>query len=225
MKPAASPSWKIASLMRRSPQSRRVRADRSPPEIRLQRHPHRYARPLIAGLLVLLVAACSTVGALSAWLNDEVALTPAQLQRSLDRRFPRTFDKLGGLVSVTMANPRLSIPPGDSRLRLEFDLGMGALGGEGATTGRLALASGLRYDAGTQGLHLDQPELLQFDLPGSGSLLKGGARGIVNSLLAEYARSEPVYVLDPDLLEKLPAGERIGSVGIERGVVLVRLDR
>ncbi len=174
---------------------------------------------------MLLLAACSTIGALSAWLNDEVAFTPSQLQHSLDRRFPRDFDKLGGLVSVRLANPRLSIPPGDSRLRLEFDMGIGAFGSEGATSGHLALASGLRYDPGTLGLHLDHPELLQFDLPGSGSLLKGGARGIVNSLLAEYARSEPVYRLDPALLDKLPAGARIGRVGIAKGVVVVHLDR
>ena len=56
-------------------------------------------------VLALLVAACSTIGAVSAWLNDEVAFTPSQLQHSLDKRFPRTFDKLGGLVAVTLANP------------------------------------------------------------------------------------------------------------------------
>lgn len=186
---------------------------------------HRIARILVPALLALLVAACSTIGAVSAWLNDQVSFTPSQLQHSLDRRFPRTFDKLGGLVSVTLANPRLSIPPGDTRLRLEFDMGLGALRSEGNPTGHLALASGLRYDPSTQGLHLVDPDLLQFDLPGSGSLLKGGARGIVNSLLAEYARSEPVYRLDPDLLEKLPSGKRIGTVDIERGVVVVHLDR
>jgi hypothetical protein len=182
-------------------------------------------RHLLIAAAVALLAACSTMGALSAWLNDQVAFTPTQLQHSLDKRFPRTFDKLGGLVEVTLANPRLSIPPGDTRLRLEFDVGMGALGGEGAPTGRLALASGLRYDPSTQGLHLVDPELQQFDLPGSGTLLKGGARGVVNSLLAEYARTEPVYRLDPDLLSKLPAGKRIGNVGIEQGVVVVHLDR
>src|SRR5688500_944637 len=205
--------------MQRSPHSRRVRAGCSTPEVALQFHLRQSARLLVAVMFTLLVASCSTVGALSAWLNDQVAFPPAQLQRSLDRRFPRTFDKLGGLVSVTMANPRLSIPPGDTRLRLEFDRGMGALGSDGATTGHLALASGLRYGPRTPGLHRDSPELLQFDLPGEGSLLKRGARGIVNSLLAEYARSEPVYELDPDLLNKLPAGKRIGGVGIERGVV------
>jgi hypothetical protein len=183
------------------------------------------ARTCLVATLALLFTACSTIGAVSAWLNNEVAFTPSQLQHSLDKRFPRTFDKLGGLVEVTLANPRVSIPPGDSRLRLEFDVGMGALGSEGAPTGHLALASGLRYDPATQGLHLVDPDLQQFDLPGSGTLLKGGARGVVNSLLADYARTEPVYRLDPDLLAKLPSGKRIGMVGIDRGVVVVHLDR
>lgn len=173
----------------------------------------------------VLLAGCSTLGAMSAWLNDQVAFTSPQLQRYLDRRFPRSFDKLGGLVTVTLDAPRVSIPPGESKLRLEFDVGLGALGGEGATTGHLALASGLRYNAATQGLQLDAPELLQFEVPGSGELLRGGSRAIVNSLLAEYARSEPVYRLDDDLLAKLPAGKRIGTVAIERGAVVVHLDR
>lgn len=174
---------------------------------------------------LLLLSACASLGALSVWLNDQVAFAPSQLQRHLDQRYPRTFDKLGGLVAVTLDNPRLSIPPGDSRLHLEFDLGIGALGSRGETGGRVALSSGLRYDARSQGLHLDAPELLQFDIPGSGALLEGSARGIFNSLLAQIARDEPVYRLDPDLLAKLPAGRRIGEVGIERGSVVVRLDR
>ncbi|GAA4861779.1 hypothetical protein [Luteimonas vadosa] len=175
--------------------------------------------------LVSVLAACTTLGLVSAWLNNQVAFTAPQLQRSMDRRFPRTFDKLGGLVSVTMANPGLSIVPGESRLRLDFDVGIDGLGGSGNPTGRLALASGLRYDPATRGLHLSDPELLQFDLPDSGTALGGGARGILNTLLAEYARSEPVYQLEPDLLSKMPAGSRIGKVAIERGLVVVHLDR
>ncbi|MGH8031912.1 MAG: DUF1439 domain-containing protein [Luteimonas sp.] len=175
-------------------------------------------------MIVALLAACSTIGAVSAWLNDEVAFTPSQLQRSLDKRFPRSFDNLGGLISVTLANPQLSIPPGDARVRIEFDIGIGALGGKGAPTGHLVLTSGLRFDAATQGLHLQDPRLLQFDLPGAGNLLGGGARGIVDSLLTDYARKEPVYTLQPDLLDKLPAGKRIGAVTIDKGVVAVHLE-
>ena len=78
-------------------------------------------------------------------------------------------------------------------------------------------------DPATQGLHLDAPELLQFEIPRSGELLRGGARGIVNSLLAEYARTEPVYRLDDDLLEvsrvvgSLPLGPFLHVEGGERG--------
>lgn len=187
--------------------------------------PTRFATPaLVLSALLVLLAGCATIGAVSAWLNDRVAFAPPQLQRYLDHRFPRAFDKLGGLVTVTLDNPRLSIPAGDSRLRLDFDVRLGALGGQGAT-GRFALASGLRYEPATQGLHLDDPELLQFELPGSGELMRGGSRALVNSLLAEFARSEPVYRLDDDLLSKLPAGRRIGTVDIDRSAVIVHLDR
>ena len=184
-------------------------------------------RPLhlsAAALLLLIVTACTSLGVVSAWLNDQVAFTTPQLQRQLDTRFPRTFDKLGGLVSVTLDNPRLTIPQGDRRLRLDFDLGVGGVAADDRP-GRLALVSGLRYDPVTRGLHLEDPELLQFDLPGSNALLKGGARGIVNSLLSEYARSEPVYRLDDDLLSKLPSGKRIGNVDITDGRVVVHLAR
>jgi len=179
---------------------------------------------LVPALCLLLAAsACTSLGVVSAWLNDQVAFTTPQLQRQLDTRFPRTFDRLGGLVSVTLDNPRLTIPQGDRRLRLDFDLGIGGVADD--RPGRLALVSGLRYDPSTRGLHLDDPELLQFDLSGSNALLKGGARGIVNSLLAEYARNEPVYRLDDDLLSKLPSGKRVGDVDVGDGRVVVHLAR
>lgn len=183
-------------------------------------------RPLhvsIALVLLLVATACTSLGVVQAWLNDQVAFSAPQLQRQLDTRFPRTFDKLGGLVSVTLDEPRLSIPQGDRRLRLDFDVGIGGVADGGR--GHLALVSGLRYDPATRGLHLDDPELLQFELPGANSLLRGGTRGIVNSLLAEYARSEPVYRLDDDLLSKLPTGKRVGSVDIADGRVMVHLAR
>lgn len=178
----------------------------------------------IAMLLLLAATACTSLGVVSAWLNDQVAFSAPQLQRQLDTRFPRTFDKLGGLVSVTLDAPRLSIPQGDRRLRLDFDVGVGGVAAD-ARPGHLALVSGLRYDPSTRGLHLENPELLQFDLPGANGLLLGGARGVVNSLLAEYARSEPVYRLDDDLLSKLPAGKHVGNVDIRDGRVVVHLAR
>ena len=143
----------------------------------------------LASILLLALAACTSIGLVSAWLNDQVAFTAPQLQRQLDTRFPRTFDRVGGLVSVTLDNPRLSIPTGDRRLRLDFDLGIGGMAAD-SRPGHLSLISGLRYDPSTRGLHLENPELLQFDLPGSNALLRGGARSVVNSLPARRVRAQ-----------------------------------
>ena len=99
------------------------------------------ATGLAAGVLL---AACSTVGAL---LGNEVTFTQLQLQQSLNRNFPKHYDKLGGLVSLTLMNPRLSIPEGADRLRVDFDVGLGALGSDSSRpSGRFALSSALRFD-------------------------------------------------------------------------------
>jgi hypothetical protein len=60
-------------------------------------------------------------------------------------------------------------------------------------------------------------------LPGTGSLLGMGTRGIVNALVEDFARREPIYRMDDDLLKHLPAGKMIGAVTIEHGKVVVRL--
>jgi hypothetical protein len=173
----------------------------------------------------MLLAGCTTLDAVSSWLGSRVAFTAPQLQRQLDNSFPREFDKLGGLVSATLSHPRLSIPAGDSRLRLDFDIAVNALGASNVTSGRFALASGLRYNPATQGLHLQDPEVLSIDAPNAGTLLKGGTRELLNAVLAEYASQVPVYRLDSDLLRKLPPGKRIASTDIEDGLVVVHLDR
>lgn len=184
------------------------------------------ARTLVPFLMfgLLLLAGCQTVNTLTGWLGNRVAFTAPQLQRYLDNSFPRDFDKMGGLVSARLSNPRISIPAGDTRLRLDFDVGLGAVGSSELRKGRFALASNLRYDPATQGLHLEDPELLSMEVPGSGALLQGGTRQLLNSVLAEYARQVPVYRLDSELLRKLPSGKRIASTDIENGLVVVRLD-
>lgn len=171
------------------------------------------------------LAGCQTVNTLSGWLGNKVAFTEPQLQRYLDNSFPREFDKLGGLVSARLSKPRLSLPQGDDRLHLGFDISVNALGAKNITSGSFTLVSGLRYDPATQGLHLKNPELRDIDLPNAGTLLSGGTRELLNAVLVEYANEQPVYRLDSDLLRKLPPGKRIASTEIENGLVVVRLEK
>lgn len=184
-------------------------------------------RPLRILLLLVLSAlwlpACSTVDLASAWATGRIGFSQAQLQRFLDRRYPRDFDRLNGLVTVTLSNPQLVIPADGDRLRVSFDMGVGALGSRGSGGGHVTLLTGLRYVPGTGALYCDRPQLERFDLPGTGSLLGMGTRSIVNALVEDFARREPIYRMDDDLLRHLPEGKAIGSVVIEHGKVVVRL--
>jgi hypothetical protein len=176
-------------------------------------------------LLLLLVAGCSTLGAVAGLLGNQVSFTAPQLQRYLDKRFPRDYDKLGGLVTLSVMHPQLSIPPGSHRLRLDFDVGVGTMGAHASRpSGHFAVASGLRFDAATRGLHLDQPTLESVDMPSLGGAMNATGRDLVNRWLADYARDEPVYRFDDSLLQRLQS-RRIGATTIDNGLVVVHLDQ
>ena len=181
----------------------------------------------IAWILILLltVAGCSTLGAVAGLLGNQVAFTAPQLQRYLDTRFPRDYDKLGGLVTLSVTHPRLSIPQGSHRLRLDFDVGVGTLGARASRpSGHFAVASGLRFDPGTRGLHLDQPTLESVDMPALGGAMNATGRDLINRWLADYARDEPIYQFDDSLLQRLQS-RRIGATTIDNGLVVVHLDQ
>ena len=177
----------------------------------------------VAAASGLVLAGCSTLNAVTALLGDQVNFTQPQLQQSLNRNFPKHYDKLGGLVSMTLLNPRLSIPQGSNRLRLDFDVGIGALGSDSSRpSGHFALTSALRFDPSTRGLHLQDPSIEQVDVPALGGVMNSSARGLLNSWLADYARDEPVYRFDNSLLDRL-GSRRIGRTDIENGQVVVHL--
>src|SRR5690606_30964931 len=120
----------------------------------------------------------------------------ADVQEYLDSSFPRTQDALGGLVALTMSHPQLSLPAGE-RLNLGMDVALATAGGTPATLGKVKLSSGLRYDAQTQGFHLEQPSMDDFVPAQQGARLDSRTRALLNAWLSDYARREPIYRIDP----------------------------
>lgn len=155
--------------------------------------------------------------------SNQFAFTAAQLQAQLDRRFPRDYARLDGLVTLRFANPRLAIPANGHRLRLDFDIGIGTLGQEPDTSsGRMAISSGLRFDPATHSLYLDQPTLESANVPGLGGAMNTNGRELVNHWLDDEARDEPIYHLDDSLVESL-GNQRIQSTSIDGGQVVVHI--
>lgn len=170
-------------------------------------------------LASIVVAGCSTLNAMGSMLGSQVTFTQPQLQRSLDRKFPRDFDKSGGLVVLRMDKPSLSIPYDSNRLRLSLDAGaVTAASDQPRPLGRILVTSGLRFDIRTLGLHLQDPVIETID--SAGGALNDSSRELINAWLAAFAEEEPIYRLDHDLIRRL-VSRRIGAARIDNGVVVL----
>ena len=181
----------------------------------------RFALVLLLAFSCLLCA-CSSLGT-DLLLGRDIHFSAPQLQAQLDRKFPRDYKKLGGLLNLSLLNPRLSLPSG-GRLRLDFDLGIGGPCAASRTpSGHFALESGLRFDAGTHGLHLDNPNIVSVDVPALGGMMNDSARAMLNSWLLDYAREEPVYRLDDSTYGRI-ASRRIQRVDIDQDQITLRMN-
>lgn len=171
------------------------------------------------------LAACTTLDTAKALLLNQVSFTPAQLQAHLDKHYPRQYDQLGGLVTLSVMNPQVAIPPDSTRLHLDFDIGIEGLGMRSdRPAGHIALTSGLRYDPRSNALYMEEPTLESAELPLLGGRMNATGRDLINGWLRDYARAEPVYKFDPEMQKKL--GERrIAGTLIRNERVVIELDR
>jgi len=150
--------------------------------------------------------------------SSELAVSAAQVQGYLQSEFPRDFQALGGLVSMTASNPQLSIPADGNRVQMQFDASNG-----GDALGRVWLSSGLRYDPQAKALFLEAPSVDRV-VPASGHELRERDRQLVSLFLQDYASSEPLYRLDPQLLASF-GKVRVESARVANGRIVVQLNQ
>lgn len=175
-------------------------------------------RSLLLPVIACLVMA-GTVQAAPQVAGRQLTIGADDVQKYLDGSFPRTQDALGGLLALTVSQPRLTLPAG-SRLNLQFDLSMATAGGTPVPVGNVALSSALRYDSQTQGFHLEDPTVDDFRPAHSGGKVDSRTRNLVNVWLADYARREPIYRIDPTVANLLGALQ-VQSVAIQNGRLAV----
>ena len=175
--------------------------------------------------VVATLSGCGAVNTATAILSNQVAFTAPQLQAYLDRHHPQQYDQFGGQLKLSVSNPQVAIPPDSTRLHLDFDVGIDGLGMRSDTpAGHIAITSGLRYDVASNALYLEEPELESAELPLIGSRMNATGRDLINGWLRDYARSEPVYKLDKDMLDTL-GSRRIAGTLIQNGRVVIKLDK
>ncbi len=182
-------------------------------------------RPLLSRLAACTVLLAAAIGAQAApsISGRQLSVGATDVQQYLDGSFPRTQDALGGLIAMTMSHPQLTLPQGN-RLDLGFDIAMATAGGNPAPLGKVKLSSGLRYDAETQGFHLQEPTVDDFTPANNGGKLDSRTRGLLNAWLVDYARREPIYKIDPTVAAVLGTLQ-VQSAQVENGKLVVTFNQ
>nr|WP_298131239.1 DUF1439 domain-containing protein [uncultured Pseudoxanthomonas sp.] len=146
-----------------------------------------------------------------------------QLQAAARSGFPVEHALLEGFASLTLTDPQVRIPVPGERLQLQMDYDVMLANGDRLENGNVVVSSGLRYDPGTRGLHLVDPQLEHVGTGAAGRGLPGGSREALQQLIREYANSRPLYRLTDEDLAQVPGTLSADSLRIDDGHVELRL--
>ena len=156
--------------------------------------------------------------------DNELSVDAPRIQQYLAGEFPRDYDALGGLFTLTARDPELTIPATGQRLQLAFSASAASAGSGDTPVGRIRMSSGLRYDPQHSALYLDQPTLDDVQPTTPGQRVDEQTRVLLNLWLTDYARKEPIYKLDPALVAAL-GDVKVESTRIENGHIVVRFNQ
>ena len=172
--------------------------------------------------LTLLLASASARAADTQ--DNELSVDAARIQHYLAGEFPREYEALGGLFTLTARDPELTIPGTGQRLQMAFTASASSAGGDDTPVGRIHMSSGLRYDPRDSALYLDQPSLDEMQPAAPGQRIDEQTRMLLNLWLSDYARKEPLYKLGPALVATL-GGVQVESTRIDNGRIVVRFNQ
>lgn len=174
-------------------------------------------------MLLVLALAAGSAHALPTVHGKQIAVQAVDVQHYLDGGFPQHHKALGGLLKLTVSNPKLTLPPGN-QLKLSLDLAMAAAGSGSSPLGRVTLSSGLRYDTAQQGFFLDSPHVDAFHAADGSNSLDANSRALLDAWLADFARKRPIYRIDPDIA-RLMGALQVKSADIENGHLVVNFNQ
>ncbi|HSG24138.1 MAG TPA: DUF1439 domain-containing protein [Azonexus sp.] len=176
----------------------------------------------IASLLfATLITFATSCGA--ALLDREVEISEADIQRSLVKSGPQQRN-YGGLMTVALLDPpivTLGIPEGRVGITARVDI---AVLGNRPVPVNFTGTAGIRYDDSAKAFFLENPVAHTVESRAIPREAEPQARQAVNTLISNYFRTKPIYVLRQNgSVEEIAARWLLRSIRIEAGKVVAIL--
>ncbi len=173
------------------------------------------SRRTAMGAALILLAACASVD------PRNVTLSPADVQRLVERQFPRQ-QRLMELLDVSLSNPVVRLLPERNRLTTSMDvLASERLSGR-ALSGSLSIDHSLRFEPSDATLRLANVKVNELRLNLAGMVLTGQVEWLI-ALMAEQVLDDFVIYRVSDERRQLMARNGVNNADVavtSRGIEL-----
>lgn len=171
-------------------------------------------RYVVIFLMSLMLAGCTG----NPFMPNQFSFTTAQMQASLDKKFP-VDKKYLGIFDLTITNPKVVTQPETKRLMLSFDAKVYTLGYDHILNSSVNLTTNLAYDLAKHSVVLKDPRLDKVTFAGLSSGQVEGLNQIVAIMVREQLEGVSIYTFKPEQLRYLgtnvePESLEITDVGV-----------
>ena len=171
---------------------------------------------LLTLTLIVLLSACAGL------VPDEYVVSPQQLNSQFDKLFPLNRDLGNGMFRTSLSAPQFGFVPGQNRLSLAAGVSVSTMFTK-AVNGKVALSSGIRYDAGQRALYLQELNIDALDIDGDTANLANQLLPLFNVMLGEYLKHNPLYRFGPDELKLGPLPAEVSDIAVSDNGIRLKL--
>ena len=150
-------------------------------------------------LTALLLAGCSSL----LFRSGEIRITADELTRKMERRFPLE-KSVGGLLNVTLAQPRVELNAEESRLSTSFEVIVKLLSGK-SVSGSLKISGRPEYVAASRSLFLREARVERLHMDNMPDALSAGLAKEASKVARDLLEDKALYVFKPEEFTKYGA--------------------
>ena len=144
--------------------------------------------------VLALLSGCATFG------DRTVNVTEAQIQQKLNEKLAVPIQLLK-VFDVNLSNSIVKFDQSTGRMQTTFDTILNSPLLDKSVAGKLSISGKLRFDAATQSIVLDEPQIDQFNVDGADSKQNEIINKLTKTLGGEMLNGITLYTLKPDDLK------------------------
>ena len=144
--------------------------------------------------VLALLSGCATFG------DRTVNVTEAQIQQKLNEKLAVPIQLLK-VFDVNLSNSIVKFDQSTGRMQTTLDTILNSPLLDKSVAGKLSISGKLRFDAATQSIVLDEPQIDRFNVDGADSKQNEMVNKLTKTLGAEMLNGITLYTLKPDDLK------------------------